>query len=114
MKFKWTDSTETALCALIDQLTCAPILAYPDFGREFFLETDASGTGLSGILYQNFDDGPHPIAYYSQCLSSYEQWYSATELKCLAGGGGSRLAAPLLKGVTRIHLVLETTRHHKS
>ena len=51
-------------CCLKQLLIIALILAYPDF-TEDFLETDASGIGLGGILAQGDEDG---IIYVSYCI----------------------------------------------
>ena len=51
----------------------APILAYPDFTRDFVLETDANKQGLGVILSQSQDDSKlHPFAYASCSLSPSE------------------------------------------
>ena len=63
----------------------APILAYPDFTKDFVLETDASKQGLGAILSQLKDDSKlHPLAYASRSLSSSEKNYAITGLKTLA------------------------------
>ena len=65
-------------------LTRAPVLAFPNFGCEFILETDASGVGLGAILAQEQEDGTvRPIAYASRTLQAHEKRYSATELEAL-------------------------------
>ena len=61
------------------------MLAFPDFDRNFVLETDASVLGLGAILSQIQEDGNlHPLAYASRSLSKSEKNYSATDLETLA------------------------------
>ena len=45
-------------------MTKAPILALPDFSREFILEMNACDSGVGAILIQE----GRPIAYLSQAL----------------------------------------------
>lgn len=61
-------------------LTNAPILAYPDFEKQFTLTTDASNVAVGGVLSQN----KRPIAYYSRTLNSAERNYSTIERELLA------------------------------
>ena len=52
----------------------SPILTYPDFERDFILETDASAMGLGAVLSQRAEDGRvHPVAYASCSLSPQEK-----------------------------------------
>ena len=44
--FVWASEHQQAFDALKTALTTAPLLGYPDFTREFILETDASLRGL--------------------------------------------------------------------
>lgn len=65
-------------------MTQAPVLAYPRFGTDFLLETDASG-GLGAILSQKQDDNiTHPIAFASRTLQPHERNYGISELEALA------------------------------
>lgn len=62
-------------------LTSSPILAYPDFTKQFTLTTDASNVGIgSSVLSQN----NRPIEYYSRILNSAERNYSIIKKKLLA------------------------------
>ena len=55
------------------QLCSAPILAFPNFSKPFILDTDASNTGLGGVLSQLDETGnEHVIAYASRTLSKAE------------------------------------------
>ena len=78
-------SVEAAFDYLKSCLITAPVLTYPDFNRNFVLETDASIAGLGAILSQIQEDGKlHPLAYASRSLSKSEKNYSATDLETLA------------------------------
>ena len=83
--FIWTDACEQDFQRLKQLLCSAPILAYPDFGKEFFLQTDASDYGVGAVLSQ-LDDlrNEKVIAYASKALSPREQKYSTTEKEALA------------------------------
>jgi len=53
---------------------CAPILAYPDFTKEFSIQTDASKYGAGAVLYQYDND--------RRVVVSYESWlFDKTKLK---------------------------------
>ena len=83
--FIWTASCEQAFDTLKSKLLTTPFLAYPDFTRDFVLETDASKQGLGAILSQSQDDSKlHPLGYASRSLSPSEKNYAITELETLA------------------------------
>ena len=66
----------------------APILAFPDFGKPFLLETDASGKGLGAVLLQKQSDGRyHPIAYASRIMTETKQRYHSNKQEFLALSG---------------------------
>ena len=79
---------QMAFDALKIALTTAPLLGYPNFKREFILETDASLKGLGALLSQQENTGKvHIIAYASQTLRPFEQSmnnYSSAKLELLA------------------------------
>ena len=63
----------------------APILAFPNFGKPFLLETDASGKGLGAVLSQKQSDGRYyPIAYASRIMTETEQRYHSNKQEFLA------------------------------
>ena len=65
-KFIWTDNYEHAFEKLKETLVTAPVLAYPNYNKNFIVQTDASLTAIGGVLSQINDNGKkHPIAYCS-------------------------------------------------
>ncbi|KAF3641486.1 hypothetical protein FXO38_21615 [Capsicum annuum] len=78
--FKWNDATDTAFKKLKKAITSAPILALPDFFKEFMVETDASGEGIGAMLVQE----NKTIAFFSQGLSDRNKALAVYERKLLA------------------------------
>ena len=67
------------------RLVSAPILAFPDFSKQFIVDTDASEDGIGGVLSQLHEDGTeHVIAYASRSLTKAERMYSVTRKELLA------------------------------
>ena len=54
--FEWTKQCKKSFNHLREMLMQYPILRYPDLNREYFLYTDASGIGWSGVLTQEHSD----------------------------------------------------------
>ena len=77
--FRWTDECQAAFKELRQRLVTAPVLAYPDYSKPFTLDTDASATGIGGVLSQQDSDGrERVIAYASRVLSKPERNYCVT------------------------------------
>ena len=84
-QFQWSELCQNAFDSLKKLLTESPILAFPNFNREFLLETDASGNGLGAVLAQQQEDGQvRPIAYASRTLQGSEKNYGISEMEALA------------------------------
>ena len=82
---KWGEKQEKSFQTLKEKLCTTPVLAYPDFEKEFILYTDASGYALGAVLSQkDKDEKEHVIYYASKSLTDTEKNYSTTELECYA------------------------------
>ena len=82
---EWKEKQEESFQILKEKLCTTPILAYPDFEKEFILYTDASGYALGAVLSQIGKDGKEQVVYYaSKTLTDTERKYSTTELECYA------------------------------
>jgi len=84
-KLVWNSQAQEAFEKLKLSLSTAPVLANPDFNRQFYIQCDACKDGIGGVLFQVDDDGAErPISFISQKLNAAQKNYSTTELECLA------------------------------
>ncbi|GFQ69816.1 retrovirus-related Pol polyprotein from transposon 17.6, partial [Trichonephila clavata] len=83
-KFIWTNECNNAFNKLKDALTSALILAYPETGKQFILDTDTSCESIGAVLSQEIDGQERVIAYFSKCLSRPERNYCVTRKELLA------------------------------
>ena len=58
---------------LKEALTTQPVLAYPEPGNAFILDTDASVKAIGAVLPQKQDDRQRVIAYMSKAMNVHEQ-----------------------------------------
>jgi hypothetical protein len=79
-QFIWTPAIDEAFLGIKAAMTQAPVLALPDFTKEFELETDACATGVGAVLMQQ----GHPIAFLSRALGIKNQSLSIYDKECLA------------------------------
>ena len=75
---------DASFCAIKAALVSAPVLAFPDFSRQFNIAVDASGGQLGACLFQvGPDNCMRPVAYASRRLSDCETRYGISDLECL-------------------------------
>ncbi|GFU37554.1 retrovirus-related Pol polyprotein from transposon 412 [Trichonephila clavipes] len=82
-KFIWTVDCNNVFNKLKDALISTPILAYPEIGKQFILETDASHESIGAVLSQDINGQERVIAYFSKCLSKPERNYCVTRKELL-------------------------------
>lgn len=83
-KFRWNREQEIAFKKLKALLCSAPILSYPVENEPFILDTDASNTGIGGVLSQVVDGREKIVAFYSRTLGNAERNYCVTRRELLA------------------------------
>ena len=81
--FDWTEDDQKAFEKLRDSLVSPPILAYPDFSKEFILFTDACDW-LGAVLSQEQEKGEVVIAYASKHLKPPQLKYATIEKEAYA------------------------------
>ncbi|GFW35995.1 hypothetical protein TNCV_4928591 [Trichonephila clavipes] len=69
-KFIWTVDCNNAFNKLKDALTSASILAYPEIGKQFILDTNASHESIGAVLSQEIDEGQ--VARWIQRRQEYD------------------------------------------
>ena len=96
--FVWTPECRSALDSLKSIVTSDPVLRPPNFSRSFSIHADASGHSLGACLMQEFDDGPHPVAYHSRTFSPAERNYDIRDKENLAIVDAFRTWRPYVLG----------------
>jgi coproporphyrinogen III oxidase len=70
-KIEWTAERDRHWQLFKRAFASVPLLRFPDFSKRFVLATDASQTGIGGILYQPDDENdtitPHKL-YRRDCI----------------------------------------------
>ena len=84
VEYKWTAECQSAFDELKERLTQAPVLAFADYSLQFILTTDASDSGIGGVLSQCFDNVEKPVMFLSRTLNQHEKNYATTHKECLA------------------------------
>ena len=79
-EFIWTSKCNRAFNWVKSALAAAPVLAHPDFTKQFTVWTDASIDGVGAVLQQE----DRPIAYESARFSPAERNYTIGEQELLA------------------------------
>ena len=73
-----------AVKILKNKIQMAPVLVFPDFDKQFLLETDTSKEGLGVVLSQKQDDRCyHSVAFGSRSLTPTQKNYHSSKLKFL-------------------------------
>lgn len=100
-EFKWEEKHRIAFEELKEKLITPPVLAHPLLDKDFILTTDASGTGIAGVLSQIQDGKEKPIGYCSRALRPREATFAkdnATETELLAICWAAKYFRPYLYG----------------
>ena len=92
-------TAQAAFDELRQHLCSTPIVAFPDFSRQFTLDTDASDVGIGEVLSQKDDEGHEGVvAYGSRAISRTERRYCVTRQELLAVVEFTRQCWPYLIG----------------
>jgi hypothetical protein len=78
--YVWTQHHQHAFISLKQALIATPVLALPDFNKQFQLETVASEFGVGAVLMQQ----GHPLAFISMALGPRTRGLSTYEKEYLA------------------------------
>ena len=78
-KLVWSEDCDESFNALKNALQQTPVLAFPDFQREFILDT------IGAVLSQKDDSGEERvIAYFLHAMNAHERCYCITRKELLA------------------------------
>ena len=84
-KLIWSENCEKSFEELKKALSDTPVLVYPDFKKDFILDTDASFDTIGAVLSQVDESGcERVIAYGSHTMNKHELGYCITRKELLA------------------------------
>jgi len=94
VNWNWDKPQTQAFKELKSRMCACPVLAQPDFNKQFYLQTDASAYSVGAVLsqegeattFQTKTHKPklHPITYYSAIFIPAERNYDIYERELLA------------------------------
>ena len=83
-KNSWKTEHEQAFSHLKNLMLQAPVLAFPDTSKPFYMQSDASKVGAGAVLYQMNDLGHRCVVSYASWLfSDTQRRYNTTERELL-------------------------------
>ena len=108
-KWEWSAACQRSFESLKEALAKRTTLMYPRWKEPFYVEVDASGEGIGGVLTQKAEGGGRrrPIAFFSSGLDSTKRNYSAGELECWAVMAATRKWRKYLQAATKVYLVTD-------
>ena len=80
-KIEWNEILKNEFEDVKQAMMCDPVMAFPDFEKEFIVTTDASKVGMGATLSQMYENGERVIAYASRCTTPAEKNYGITQLE---------------------------------
>ena len=108
--WRWSKECAQAFDALRFKLVIEPVmLAFPDWGRSFTIEADASSTGIAAVLSQRDRSSGElrPIHFFSSALSSAQRNYSAGQLEAWALVAACRKWETYLRATGEVELITD-------
>ena len=83
-KWCWNESHQNSIILLLHYIGSSPCLKYFDDNKETLINTDASLYGIGGWIGQKYEDGIHPVIFWSKKLNPAESRYPTHERELLA------------------------------
>ena len=94
----WGEEQQEAFQIIKSRLASAPIMAHPDFNKDFIVDTDASGVGIGCVLSQIQDGKERVIAYNSHKFNKAERKWCTTDREFCALHTAVRLFRSYIHG----------------
>ena len=105
----WSTECESSFVSLKNLLTREfQILEFPRWEQPFYLETDASSTGIGAILSQVNAEGRRvPIQFYSASINQAQMQYAAEKLEAWGIVAAVRKWRTYLRGAQRVIVITD-------